>query len=77
MKKKPTEKELEEVLYAFVYALISTTRDIADFIQKYELYGTLTKNEAQMLNSIQIAVREYLDIEEINQAKELKNGKLG
>lgn len=80
MKAQPirTQEEHEQVLQAMIYALISTSREFADYTLKFELYETLTANEVQLMNQIAIAVQEYLDIEELKTAKERQsNGNLG
>lgn len=67
-----------EVLGAFIHAVISTSKEFALYVNKWELHGFLTRNEVELMNEVAISCQKFLDTEKLNQAKGAKSdGKLG
>lgn len=50
-----------EVLSAFINEIVAMRARFADYVQKYELYSFLTKQEVEFMNEIAIACQKLSD----------------
>lgn len=76
MKKKTPQPTIEEqqrlTIDACIQTIISTSFILADYIAKYELYGTLTREDDEFLNAVAIARQKYMDTNQLNQVTKEK-----
>lgn len=54
-----------QVLDAFINEIVAIRARFADFVQKYELFGQLTRAEVEFMNEIALACQKLEDINTI------------
>lgn len=52
---------MEQIQGAFFNELCGMQSRFVDWLHKYERYGTLTRNEAEFLNAMALAIQLYKD----------------
>lgn len=59
------KEEQMQVLDAFINEIVAIRARFADFVQKYELFGQLTRAEVEFMNEIALACQKLEDINTI------------
>lgn len=60
-----TNEEHMQVLDAFINEIVAMRARFADYVAKFELYGQLTRAEAEFMNEIALACQKLADTNSI------------
>ena len=70
MNNQKTIEEMQDeqklVIETFIQGIISTRMRFAAYVEKYELFGILTEDQVEFMNSMGVASQCYIDNKQVN-----------